>query len=445
MIKKVIKDKRGISLRKSEDILFLSVFICFVLIIALKISYAASLNCSIVSSNSCNSPNITILYMQNDTGGYENAHAQNITNTTFARYNYTVCCSSNQTLGRDCSESTFLRISNDTSAHVQVGNYSGATVYSIPMCFSVGLGKMQCSYSNDNCPTGYTCVGSIASSESADVNITNSHFGSCNHYRNKICCKAGNSAPVVSLISPSNGNSTTNRRPTFVWNATDDDGDALTYQINITAKAYTGSPVTICSDNVLATVDDGSLNYTPTYDLKCLWDNGYEYNWSVRANDGVLLSNWSASFTLNISALIDIRLNISLINFSLMGLNDKDNTTDNSPQPFVIQNDGNSFAHINISATNLFETVSNPSSYYQFKIGNNTVYTPNENGSFNWSGSVTTFTNMPNSATRLFAISYLNYSNATDSARVDVLIQVPSSEPPGSRNSTVTFYAILGE
>lgn len=435
-----IENKRGILLKKAG--IFLFMFIAgLLLVFALKIGYATTLSCEFTSSSSCNSPNVSIIYAQNDSGGYENAHTQNVTNSSFDRYNYALCCSSDQTLGRNCSEATFLKISNATNAHAQAGNFSGASNYSTSMCFSVGLGTMQCTYANDVCASNYTCIASIASSEAGDANITNAHIGTCGHYQQKICCKAGNILPVVTLISPGNGNSTTNRRPTFIWNATDGDGDFLTYQINITSHAYMGAPITSCSDSILVNVS--ATNYTPTYDLPCLWDNGYVYNWSVRANDEQEYGEWTTKWKLNVTADTTISLLNNTMFFGSIALLSYNDSEDNSPAPFVIQNDGNSFLNISLSGTDLWYGFSNPSKYYKFKIANNTIITPNENGSFNWASSLTSWRNVSTSA--VTSIAYLNYSNATDSAEADIYVEVPPAEPPGTKSSTITFMSILGE
>ena len=134
-----------------------------------------------------------------------------------------------------------------------------------------------------------------------------------------------------------------------------------------------------------------------------------------------------------------ISLPNSSIAFGTLQINQEANTTGNSPGPIVVQNDGNAFVNINLSSSALWASAPLPSNYYQFSIGNNT----GQAGSFNWTGSATSITNM--SSSDRYAISYLNYSSATHTARTDVYVQVPPNEPPAFRNSTITFKAILGE
>ncbi len=73
-----------------------------------------------------------------------------------------------------------------------------------------------------------------------------------------------NNAPTVTLVSPVNGNVTSDRSPTFTWTGSDIDGDDLTYDINISLY-----------DSVQDTRHETgltNLTYTPS-DLLFLWDN----------------------------------------------------------------------------------------------------------------------------------------------------------------------------
>ena len=170
---------------------------------------AASLTCEITSAASCSGT--PVLYVQNDTGGYENAHAQNVSNATFAKYNNALCCSSPAGVGNSCnqsspSENILLRLSNSTNSHVQVDNYSrpGAEIYNVYACLSANTGTASCIYRNNSCPADYTCLGTIASSESEN-NLTNAHYSSCGKYNVTICCKITDpiSSPSVSSVTDS--------------------------------------------------------------------------------------------------------------------------------------------------------------------------------------------------------------------------------------------------
>ena len=100
-----------------------------------------------------------------------------------------------------------------------------------------------------------------------------------------------------------------------------------------------------------------------------------------------------------------------------------------------------------MEATNLWRSVTNPSTYYQAKVANVTTYGISENGSFSWASSQTSYTNVlltTNISSDSPLITNLNYSDSTDSAEVDVNVTVPSGEEPVARSSTITFTIVLG-
>jgi hypothetical protein len=243
--------------------------------------------------------------------------------------------------------------------------------------------------------------------------------------------------PTVTLTDPNDNNITTNRTQKFTWSGNDADGDSLTYQINITLYASS-----LCTDT--ARDDTGISNeyYIPSPYMNCLSDNNDYYNWTVRASDdaGSTYGAWATPRKIEFQAEINAILINDTVSFGSLGMGATNNTTDNSPWPFLIQNDGNAFFNISINATDLWNTASNPSEYFRYKVDNKT----GEEGSFNWSASQTSWRNITG-ATQEIAIVRFNWSDATDSAEVDILVTVPPSEGIGDRESTVTFEAELGE
>jgi hypothetical protein len=227
------------------------------------------------------------------------------------------------------------------------------------------------------------------------------------------------------LISPENENTTTNRTPYFNWTSTDADGDTIYYDIFIYCKPA-------CSvDNRIA-YNITTSNYTPSTELQYFIDDNNYYIWWVRAFDNISYSSNSSTYNFSIISLVSINLSNSIVDFGDMNNGDSDNTTDDSPLPIIITNNGNSFINLNISAEDLWESQSNPSEYYQFKADNSS-----ELNSFNYSDSITTWTNM--STTDIGFIYWLNHSDNSDSAELDLLVKVPDDEPPGKRNSTITI------
>ena len=752
-----------LSLMRFYQFFFISFIILGVLAFVSSGILAATLTCTVNASGDCGGT--FLWYQQNETGGYYNAHAQNVTNDTFPRYNYGVCCTSDNLLMNDCTDSVAIKLFNLTNNHVQVGNYSGATNYDYPMCISADPGFISCKYEiNETAAScvsaGYTCLASIASSEVGDNNITNSHVGPCSEYNMKICCsintppnvtsvvlnstrgtnyttenltvyftetdidgdsytnitdwrkegrsiavlnmpfntnissesskavrdysnfsnngtlghggsspiplwvvsgkvggaysfpsanpryirvsdspsfnitygitlsawikqnssdagatlagiitkanitdsgynlafrglnnlsivlgnaqgslisaesigsgvnlsdgswhlisatynnsllsmyvdgsladstagsdflfnsnksliighddsqqtnpegfsgarlyrgmideifvlnsslsaaqinhmyRAGldnhsvqiivadettkgenwsvavtgndghgdgstvlsnnllirNSLPNVTILSPPDQNATTNRTPIFNWSVVDDDGDVFTSQVNLSAVKYVSQPATVCSEDIVQTTT--ATTFIPSQDLACFYDNGYQYNWTVRANDSAGYGDWTVIRRLNITALTDISMIVDQVDFGSLALLVSNNTTTNSPPPFKIQNNGNSLINVTINATRLWLSIANPNQYYKFKIDNVTT----ELNAFNWSASVTSFTNMPADDTS--AIISLKYPDTNDTAEIDIYVEVPPGESPGARNSTVNFLAVLSE
>ena len=255
-----------------------------------------------------------------------------------------------------------------------------------------------------------------------------------------------NSLPTVTLTSPPDNNITTNRTPTFTWSGSDDDNDAMSYQINISLVAASA-----CSDpddfqNLTTEI------YTPSVDFSCISDNNDYYVWTVRANDSSGYGAWAVARKINISAVIDISLPTDYIDFGFKNVSYtpvyQDNTTDDSPAPFVIQNDGNALVNITINASDLWTSVSGASDYYKFKVDN----VSGEEGAFDWAHSNTSWAQMPNASWEPspnvilpVIISELNYSADKDSAEIDIHIQVPPNEWPGLRKSTIYFTSSLAE
>jgi hypothetical protein len=239
------------------------------------------------------------------------------------------------------------------------------------------------------------------------------------------------------LVGPADASSTTNRTPEFNWTAVDADGDIDSYQWNLTDYKFSGT--NLCEDDRLETIT--TTNFIPTSDLECLYDHGYYYTWRVRANDSVGWGPWSDEFTLNITAVIDIGLDLSNIYFGEnLDIGDGNDTADDSPLPFVINNGGNTLINISLNSTALWSTQSTNSSYYQFKADN----VSGEEGAFNWLRSITEFTNIPLTG-GVVALSELNYIDNKNSCEVDIRIEVPQNELSGTKNANITFIAEFAE
>ena len=387
-------------------------------------SYAtvsAGLNCSIIESASCS--NADLLYFRNDSSGYYNAHAQLPSNGT---YPFTLCCDAlavNDTIDNTCGDAVFLVLNKTSNSHVQ---RTTRNEYSNNVCINSVNGNVTCGYYNSSCPTNYTCLTSMASSETADYNQTNAHVGSCDEYITKVCCRLNSPPNSVNLTAPGNNTDITNRTPNFAWNASDPDSDTMTFDLYIYCQGG-------CSIDNRIYLGIDYTNYTIPDELKYFGDDNYWYRWIVRAYDGSAYTN-SSPFNFTLRSLITLTLINSTVDFGSMNLGTQNDTSDNLPMPFLLRNDGNSFVDVNISAEDLiWEQQQSPSSYYRYKVDSY----PQENGSFNYTASTTSWTNIPLVNTTFLRL--LNYSDANDTAEIDILLNVPLDEPAGNKNSTLTF------
>ncbi len=233
-----------------------------------------------------------------------------------------------------------------------------------------------------------------------------------------------NSEPIINLSSPANGDTIYDRTPTLIWNATDYDNDNLTFHLLFADNDNFTNPIVNLS-NITDT------NYTITTIL----DINTTYFWKIRANDSEGYTNFTDIWNFTEESSIIITLIINSTDFGEMGPGNADNTTDNNPQPLLAQNDGNIDADIVINGTDMFETVPNPTEYYQYKIG------INESNSFNESQSTMDWKNM--SPTNIYVdIDTLKWGD-NDTAEIELKIYLPSpfAEPPGNKTSIITLTA----
>ncbi|VVB68469.1 Uncharacterised protein [Candidatus Norongarragalina meridionalis] len=131
--------------------------------------------------------------------------------------------------------------------------------------------------------------------------------------------------------------------------------------------------------------------------------------------------------------------------------NTTNDTTDDNPRPFVIQNDGTDPVNITIDATSFNFT---GGSAAQFCVQYNNTYcapggvrAPAQNSSmkrvYNGTYQWTTLANAygyTHSATEP-EIYYLNYTPTTSTAMIDINMSVSSDESTGTKQSTFTFTA----
>jgi len=245
-----------------------------------------------------------------------------------------------------------------------------------------------------------------------------------------------NQLPIITLDNPTNFLNTNNRTPEFNWSVVDADSDVSFYEINITDYKFSGSQT--CENDFFELLSAAS--FIPPSDLVCLRDNGYYYTWRVRANDSVGFGDWSSDFVVNITSNIIISLPTASVIFGTIGPSGTNDTVDDIPAPFVIQNDGNSIVNISVNATAIWGVETDNSSSYQFKVDN----VSGEEGAFNWLKSIISFFDVPITG-RIVAVVELNYTDSKDSVEIDINLTVPANEAPGFKTSNITFISSLAE
>ncbi|MEM5798331.1 MAG: hypothetical protein QXG26_02945 [Candidatus Aenigmatarchaeota archaeon] len=145
----------------------------------------------------------------------------------------------------------------------------------------------------------------------------------------------------------------------------------------------------------------------------------------------------SGTTQVSVATAITITLPVSTVNFGSMSLNAEDDTTDNSPGPFIVQNDGSVCVNVTVNATQLWSGTgaTGTSTYYRFKSEcNEADCVPDPDNDL-----VTSWTNMPinDDATKL--VDRLRYTDSQDTVKAHIYLKVPADESAGSKSSTVTF------
>jgi hypothetical protein len=139
-----------------------------------------------------------------------------------------------------------------------------------------------------------------------------------------------------------------------------------------------------------------------------------------------------------VATTVAISLQVTDVNFGSMQVNENNDTSDSSPPPFEVRNDGNVNVNVSVYATDLWNATGyqNPTPNYLGKCRDKDT---NACGA----GSVTVYTQMANTTnTTWYPIRELRFPAAFDEAYFDINVTVPIEESPGPKSSTVTFTAI---
>lgn len=233
----------------------------------------------------------------------------------------------------------------------------------------------------------------------------------------------------VVLYAPANETSNPELAPTFVWyNATDPDSDALTYQLQVDDYSDFSS----LDYNVTGIAEGWNLtNHTLLANLS----PDMQYYWRVRAFDGTGFGNWSEAWEYYAEGTVSIRLLVQNMSFGGMDPGQENDTTDNRPMPFIIENDGNVNVDIELNASSaLWFAQPLNTTYFRFMADYR-----NESGSFNLSGSQDSWENI--ASYNKPAIKQLKDTDENDTAVVDIYMKVPNDEAAGIKTADINFIA----
>lgn len=258
----------------------------------------------------------------------------------------------------------------------------------------------------------------------ASIDIYDSYM----NFTNSTTITILNSPPHIPILnSPTANSTTTTRKPTFTWTGADNDTETIYYDVLVDDSSEFTSPVT--------SYNQTAISFTPSSVLKA----DTVYYWKVRANDDTNVSSYSEVWNITVASYVSILMPTSSSNYGSKSIGDSDDTTDGTPAPMQIENDGNVFLNVTVYGVEaLFNRVGLGNSNFRIKARNST-----EVPSYDEIASQTDFFNVP--VTAAAVVDMINYTNATDLVNIDTEVTVPLDEPDGARGSNLIFTASLGE
>ena len=213
------------------------------------------------------------------------------------------------------------------------------------------------------------------------------------------------------LLTPTDNNDTVQeRRPEFTWEP----------QGGITPEYYTINITNSCSSIPLRNITE--TTYTSIEEL-CTEET---YTWTVRACIEEDCSEWAEPYNFTIQSIIGVTLEQNTTDFGTLDPSTQqttieENTLDNNPLPLILRNTGNVRIHVDAKATeSLWDNQPLGTRYLQFADQDTTEWT---NATTEYQRHTTT----------------LMYNNTRE---LELRVQVPIGEPPGTKSTTIQ---VLGE
>lgn len=138
-----------------------------------------------------------------------------------------------------------------------------------------------------------------------------------------------------------------------------------------------------------------------------------------------------------VATTVAISLQVYEVNFGFMSVGENNDTSDSSPPPFEVRNDGNVDVNVSVYATDLWNATG-----YQNPTPNFLGKCRDKDTSSCGAGSAANYTQIANTTnTTWYPIRELRFPAAFDEAYFDINVTVPSEETPGTKASTITFTA----
>jgi len=352
-------------------------------------------------------------------------HCYNNSASSFTQFGTSTYSNENVSIPTDCLDSTKLQLrynlnsgpTNDITFYEEKMWWNSSTVDPFQGGIEVNVHNL----SSGNTSKGENWTFSCLANDKTDNATTWMNYS----------VVISNLAPTApTLYRPEDGNETIHdRTPSFTWNNSNDtDGDSINYSIWITINRSGpdfDDPIIIFHN-----ITEAAVGEVTNYTNDTILNLSVIYFWKVRAWDGTNYSANSSVFNFTIEPYLDITMLTNNTSFGdSIGLGTINSTLDDLPPPLTIENNGNVFANISINASNLWVAQPNPSAYYLYKVN------VSEAASYD-SALTATWYNL-NQTSYNISITNLNWTNATDSAEIEIYIEVPDEEPSGPKSSMI--------
>jgi len=163
---------------------------------------------------------------------------------------------------------------------------------------------------------------------------------------------------------------------------------------------------------------------------------GPTYYWHVRACDPIICSDYSSADNFIVQEYVNITLIQSSTDFGTIKHAQVNDTSNDLPSPFVVQNDGTVSADIYVSAvSSIWDSVTLDTQYFQSMAG------VSESGSFDWATSQIAWGNIRSTNT-LVLDNLKDAPSSTDTGEIEFRIEVPVSESTTSKSTSITVTGV---